>query len=267
MNRKTFNKYLEVCIKLSKDFSYKHPSLMHAKNKLVNKMNNEILYQNFSFVEDKIKNAKSILDFGFGMGDKAIILREINKNAKIKALDTRIHNDIDDKVHKTKELQKELETFIKFVGFKKGIEYIYYLGKDIPFAENSFDLIFAYAVIEHIAPENRPHIVNELYRILKPNGYLLVTRLPRYYSIMEYLARKFNMEAHPWVLKKQEVYNLFQDKFSIEKIKMMDSTFCFPTKVTNLLYPLLIVIDNICTFSQINFWAHDYSLILRKKNK
>ncbi len=139
------------------------------------------------------------------------------------------------------------------------------MGKNIPYKDQSFDVIFAYAVLEHVSPDNRPHIINELYRILKPDGYLLVMRLPRYYSVMEFIARIFKLGAHPWVLKKEDVYNLFENKFSIEKIKMIDSTFCFPAKITNVFYPILFMVDNICTYSQLNFWAHDYSLILRKK--
>jgi SAM-dependent methyltransferase len=45
--------------------------------------------------------------------------------------------------------------------------------KQLPFPDNSFDLIFAIEVIEHI--EDDIFAMQELKRVLKPNGYLIVT--------------------------------------------------------------------------------------------
>ena len=45
--------------------------------------------------------------------------------------------------------------------------------KDMPFADNTFDFIFALEVIEHI--EDDLGAMRELYRILKPNGFLITT--------------------------------------------------------------------------------------------
>jgi len=45
--------------------------------------------------------------------------------------------------------------------------------KNLPFLSNSFDFIFAIQIIEHI--ENDVGALKELYRILKPNGFLIVS--------------------------------------------------------------------------------------------
>ena len=50
---------------------------------------------------------------------------------------------------------------------------VYYDGKSLPFADESFDSIFSSEVFEHIF--NLPRILDELYRVLKPNGYMLLT--------------------------------------------------------------------------------------------
>ncbi len=50
---------------------------------------------------------------------------------------------------------------------------VYYDGKHLPFADASFDSIFSSEVFEHIF--NLPQILDELYRVLKPGGHLLVT--------------------------------------------------------------------------------------------
>jgi SAM-dependent methyltransferase len=49
----------------------------------------------------------------------------------------------------------------------------YYDGHTIPFENNSFDSIFASDVFEHLF--NLDEILNELHRVLKPKGQMLVT--------------------------------------------------------------------------------------------
>ncbi|WP_257670752.1 methyltransferase domain-containing protein [Parapedobacter tibetensis] len=50
---------------------------------------------------------------------------------------------------------------------------VYYDGKTLPFADESFDSIFTSEVFEHVF--NLPQIIGELHRVLKPGGYMLVT--------------------------------------------------------------------------------------------
>ncbi len=50
---------------------------------------------------------------------------------------------------------------------------VYYDGKTIPFEDNTFDSIFASEVFEHIP--NLPEILQELHRVLKPGGTLMVS--------------------------------------------------------------------------------------------
>lgn len=50
---------------------------------------------------------------------------------------------------------------------------IFYDGKKLPFADNSFDCIVSFEVFEHVF--NIEDIFSELSRVLKKDGYLLVT--------------------------------------------------------------------------------------------
>jgi len=50
---------------------------------------------------------------------------------------------------------------------------VYYDGRTLPFPDASFDSIFSSEVFEHIF--NLPEILDELYRVLKPGGYMLIT--------------------------------------------------------------------------------------------
>ncbi len=55
---------------------------------------------------------------------------------------------------------------------KNNIE-VFYDGKVLPFSDESFDSIFSSEVFEHIF--NIEEIMTELYRVLKVDGYILVT--------------------------------------------------------------------------------------------
>src|SRR5690606_10312656 len=50
---------------------------------------------------------------------------------------------------------------------------VYYDGETLPFADDCFDSVFSSEVFEHVF--NLPQIVDELYRVLKPGGRMLVT--------------------------------------------------------------------------------------------
>lgn len=45
-------------------------------------------------------------------------------------------------------------------------------GFDVPFVDSYFDLVFTVGVLIHIAPQNMPKIIDEMYRV--SNKYLLV---------------------------------------------------------------------------------------------
>lgn len=51
-------------------------------------------------------------------------------------------------------------------------------GDRLPFAESSFDLVVCYAVIEHIHPAQREAIMQDLWRLLKPQGVMLILETP-----------------------------------------------------------------------------------------
>ena len=56
--------------------------------------------------------------------------------------------------------------------FNKNVDYIIKPNKKIPFKKNNFDLILLIDVLSH--SNNFHHILNECYRVLKPNGKLII---------------------------------------------------------------------------------------------
>lgn len=51
-------------------------------------------------------------------------------------------------------------------------------GQPLPFAAASFDAVLCNAVFEHVPPAQRPAMVRELWRLLRPGGYLLIHETP-----------------------------------------------------------------------------------------
>ena len=79
------------------------------------------------------------------------------------------------------ELQSHINAKNKFeknTGIYNGLDVdrrkadIFYNGKDIPFENNNFDLVFALMVIEHA--DDPQKLLQEMIRVVKPNKYVLV---------------------------------------------------------------------------------------------
>lgn len=50
--------------------------------------------------------------------------------------------------------------------------FLLFNGKEIPFADNCFDVVFIAAVLHHIEFSLHQKLINEMYRVLKPGGRL-----------------------------------------------------------------------------------------------
>ncbi len=105
---------------------------------------------------------KDILDVATGTGDLAIALKKAIPNANISAIDF-AENMLN--IAKQKIAKKSLE-----IDFKVGD------GQNIDFADNSFDLLtIAYGIRNF---SDRDLGLREFYRVLKPNGKLIILEFP-----------------------------------------------------------------------------------------
>jgi SAM-dependent methyltransferase len=55
----------------------------------------------------------------------------------------------------------------------------------LPFAEASFDVVFANAVLEHI-PSPRTRFIQEMWRVLMPSGHLIINETPNKYLPIDF---------------------------------------------------------------------------------
>jgi len=55
-----------------------------------------------------------------------------------------------------------------------GVKYSLYDGLNLPFGDNSFDMVFAINVMHHVPPDNWNNFVKEMLRAVKPGGISMV---------------------------------------------------------------------------------------------
>jgi len=104
---------------------------------------------------------KKVLDFGSGLGGISFHLA-LNYNAHVSGVE--INPDMIAIAQKNTPLP--LKDKVSFV--------ISPNGKTLPFADETFDVVFSKGVIVHLTPEQREIALRELYRVLKKGGAFLV---------------------------------------------------------------------------------------------
>lgn len=107
------------------------------------------------------KENKHILEFGFGTGQNLLLIHQENPQSKLEGL------DIDPKVKAIAEH--------KLAKNKIEIPLHLYDGNTLPFANKMFNQVYSCLVFHQLDTESKQKYLNELYRVLKPNGKLIIT--------------------------------------------------------------------------------------------
>lgn len=81
----------------------------------------------------------------------------------------------------------------------------YYETRNIPAIAETFDIIIAYAVYEHIEPIDRSAWLSEVVRCLRPGGVLLIACCPRPEAVTERLARRLGIPCHEHLISTDQL--------------------------------------------------------------
>ena len=120
------------------------------------------------------KNNENILEFGFGTGQNIVLAIQRNNLANFNGV------DIDQKVKVIAEHK------INKLGLKANLEL--YDGKVFPYENNSFDKVFSSLVFHQLDRETKLQCLKEIYRVLKPNGQLVIGDWGRAMTILMRIA-------------------------------------------------------------------------------
>lgn len=103
---------------------------------------------------------ESILEFGFGTAQNLILLKQRYKDASVQGV------DIDPKIKSIAEYKLKKQNI--------NVPLHLYDGKALPFPDNSFDKVFSSLVFHQLDSETKLNCLKELYRVLKPDGNLII---------------------------------------------------------------------------------------------
>lgn len=103
---------------------------------------------------------ETILEFGFGTGQNLILAKAKNPNTKFTGV------DIDPKVREI--------ALHKLNKHNVSIPLDLYNGATLPYQDNQFDKIYSCLVFHQLDAETKLNCLKELYRVLKPNGKIII---------------------------------------------------------------------------------------------
>lgn len=98
------------------------------------------------------------------------------------------------------------DKLVKIYKYPEDINITKGYGENIPFPDNYFDTIFCSNALDHTEDPN--NVVAEIYRVLKPQGYFILT-------IEIFQEHKKRDIVHPHTFQKEDVYSLIKDKYEV----------------------------------------------------
>jgi ubiquinone/menaquinone biosynthesis C-methylase UbiE len=140
----------------------------------------------------KTQAEPEVLEIGAADG---ILLDFLNKNLKLR---------------RAVGIEPSLECI--HLGKDRNVELIQAVGEHLPFIEDSFNIIVAASVIDHLTDVNL--FLKEAHRVLKPKGILIATAIVPFYDRLAQIS-KFDPGLHPHL----HTFNIGQIKELLRKSK------------------------------------------------
>jgi ubiquinone/menaquinone biosynthesis C-methylase UbiE len=157
----------------------------------------------YSLVKDCIAPQSTVLDWGGGSGHFSYFLSDSGYNAHIYAFD------------KPQFVKSEIQAGTVRFTQANSQEPV-----RLPFADESFDAVCSIGVLEHVREigGNERASLEEIKRILKPDGVFICYHFPNKGSWIEFLARRFGSYSHQYTYSRQDIMFIFDKILRIEKM-------------------------------------------------
>jgi len=211
--------------------------------KVFDKERNRYSYQRYKhkveskFLKDTLKKFKKpirVLDVACGTGRMLPEVFSVNRDI--------FYTGFDSSMNMVYSLLEKAGYLNKPVRIKIGD------AMNIPYPDNSFDVVYTYHLLWHLPQEEQEKVIKEMLRVCKPNGYIHI----------DFLNKNFIFEKFKHLFKKptEGIY-----KFSLKEIESIIQTkdykikkLCdFPVKNT-LLYKCLNILNLFRFMLPLNFY-------------
>jgi ubiquinone/menaquinone biosynthesis C-methylase UbiE len=182
----------------------------------------------FYFAEDKVRKLISfeqnanyrVLDLGCGDGLSAVYFSRYFPNWKIDGVDISERSIV---VAKGRHIPNT-----NFICSNAG---------HINFEDGAFDIVFTAGMLHHVPEIERPSIINEIYRLLKPGGRLYVFEHNPINPATQYLVRTCEFDEHAHLLKARNCIALLRGA-GFNKARVRYISFFPPAKIFSIFHPL-----------------------------
>lgn len=246
--------YKEILHKIKTDSITRCPWIDGIVEMVNSELYQDSLFKDVNKFVSYIPNKGIILDFGTGSGIAGVCCASLGYRVEGIDIDD---FQIDLESHATMKREQKL-LWNRLMENYKNIKFQHYSNNDIPFKDNAFDAVIAYAVIEHIPDAELKRVMGEIKRVLKPDGYIFISYLPRNLAICEYLGKVMHMGCHDRLWGDKEIKDfLIDNQFKILEFEWANFVPQYPSKIINEIYPLLKLIDWLAIHSPLKHFSHD----------
>ena len=238
-----------------------HVWLRGIGNMVKSKMNLEIIRKDLVDFKKHLPTG-NVLDFGCGSGFNSLLLADDGYD--VTAVDLNSYNKYEKSEYNRTMTEDQIDLWNTLKQKYSNLNFLHYEDK-LTYDDNSFDAVFAYAVLEHVPDALIPTVLAEIKRVLKPKGKLFMSRLPRKLSISEYIANRLHLDAHEklyWDKEAMEVLN--KAGFEIKEKSYLEILPAYPENITNTLFPILKTLDNILSVTPLKYFSHHLRLVSEK---
>lgn len=200
-----------------------------------------------------------LLDFGAGGGYIAFLLAQLGY--QVEAVDI-----ADYKQERADHQTRAGDQRYLWPALEKASPHLHFqhYKEKIPFTDNTFDGAIAYAVIEHVPDNQVDNALQEIKRVVKPGGYLFISRLPRKWAYLEHLAKLFGIAHHERLYGDQEITTLLNRHTFEVKERLITDMVPVPN-MFNYMLPALRIVDTVLLHSPLRYIGHNNQLICKNK--
>lgn len=240
-----------------------HGYLEGVLGMIKSKMYMEVIHKD---IESNINYFKGrILDLGTGSGIIATIMADLGQQSF--GIDIKGFGKIDGNTRATEKMEADQKKiWSRFEKKYKNLKLNHYRDR-FPFKNNFFETVIMYAVLEHIENRDIFLVMTEIKRVLKPDGYLFISRLPRKWSYIEHLARLLKIGHHQRLYGDKEIITFLKsNNFEIVKFYRLDLLPSYPLNLINRLHPILSPLNRLLLLTPLKYLSHDICIVAKLKN-